>query len=58
MSANLNSIVQSNTNQQWNNKTCQCERKNYRKCKKKIGGILAHALMIASIADISVIECD
>ena len=47
-----------NTNQQWNNKTCQCECKNYRKCKKKFGGILAHAVMIASIADISVIECD
>ena len=26
--------------------------------KKKFGGILAHAFMIASIADISVIECD
>ena len=23
-----------NSNQKWNNKTCQCECKNYRKCKK------------------------
>ena len=22
-----------NSNQKWNNKTCQCEFKNYRKCK-------------------------
>ena len=23
-----------NSNQKWNNKTCECECKNYRKCKK------------------------
>ena len=23
-----------NSNQKWDNKTCQCECKNYRKCKK------------------------
>ena len=25
-----------NSNQKWNNKTCQCECKNYRKCKKRL----------------------
>ena len=34
------------SNQKWNNKTCQCECKNYRKCKKKIiVGILAHVFV-------------
>ena len=23
-----------NSNKKWNNKTCQCESKNYRKCKE------------------------
>ena len=26
-----------NSNQKWNNKTCQYESKNYRKCKKDYG---------------------
>ena len=25
-----------NSKQKWNNKTCQCECKNYRKCKKRL----------------------
>ena len=25
-----------NSNQKWNNKTCQCELKNFRKCKKRL----------------------
>ena len=27
-------MVNFNFNQKWNNKMCQCECKNYRKCKK------------------------
>ena len=27
-------ITTCSSNQKWNNKTCQCEYKNYRKCKK------------------------
>ena len=37
----FNSIT-CNSNQKWNNKTCQCECKNYHPCKKIIVGILAH----------------
>ena len=33
-----------NLNPKWNNQTCKCECKNYRKCKKIIVGILAHVL--------------
>ena len=29
-----------NSNQKWDNKTCQCECKNYHKCKKIIARIL------------------
>ena len=40
----------SNSNQKWSNKTCQCEFKNYHKCKKITVGILAHVFVrIASI---------
>ena len=39
-----------NSNQKWNNKTCQCECKNYHQYKKIIVRILAHAFVrIASI---------
>ena len=31
-----------NSNEEWNNKTCQCKIKNYHKCKKIIVLILAH----------------
>ena len=34
-----------NSNQKWNNKTCQCECKNYGKSKKIIAGILAHVFV-------------
>ena len=34
-----------NSKQKWNNKTCQCECKNYCKCKNIIVGILAHAFV-------------
>ena len=37
-----------NTNQKWNNETCQCECKKYQICKKKkeiIVGILAHVFV-------------
>ena len=32
-------------NKKWNNKTCQCECKNYCSAKKIIVGILAHAFV-------------
>ena len=39
-----------NSNQKWNNKTCQCEYKNYPSAKRIIIGILAHLFVrIASI---------
>ena len=40
-----------NSNQKCNNKTCQCECKTYRTCKKKkiIFGILAHVLVKIAI---------
>ena len=48
-----------NLNRKLNNRTCQCECKNYHKCKKMIVGILAHVFVkIESIAYISVIERD
>ena len=34
-----------NLKQKWNNKTCQCESKNYCKCKKMQVGILAHVFV-------------
>ena len=37
----FNSII-CNSNPKWNNETCQCECKNYRKCKKIIVGIQKH----------------
>ena len=39
-----------NSNQKWNNRICQCECKNYRRCKKIIVGILEDVFVtIASI---------
>ena len=58
MSANLNSVVQHVI--QINNEIIKHVNVNVKiivSVKKKFGGI-AHAVMIASIADISVIECD
>ena len=52
-----------NLNQKWNNKTCQCECKNYRKCKKHYSWnpstcICENSKYLKSIADASVTECD
>ena len=52
-----------NSNQKWNNKTCQCECKNYRKCKKDYGWnpstcICENSKYLKSIAYTSAIECD
>ena len=52
-----------NSNRKWNNKTCQCEFKNYRKCKKDYSGnpstcICENSKYLKRIADTSVTECD
>ena len=52
-----------NLNQIWNDKTCQCERKNYGRCKKDYSwnfgiGFCENSKCLKSIADASVIECD
>ena len=52
-----------NSNQKWNNKTCQCECKNYRKCKKDCSWnpstcICENSKYFKSIADTSVTGCD
>ena len=51
------------SNQKWNNKTCQCECKNYCTCKKDCSWnpstcIYENSKYVKSIADTSVIECD
>ena len=52
-----------NSNQKWNNKTCQCECENYRKCKKDYSCnfstcICENSKHLKSISDTSVTECD
>ena len=52
-----------NSNQKWNNKTCQCECNNYCKCKKDFSWnpstcICENCNYLKSIADTSVTECD
>ena len=52
-----------NLNQKWNNKTYQCECKNYPKCKKDYVWnsstcICETSKYLKSIADTSVIACD
>ena len=52
-----------NSNQKWNNKTCQCEFENYRKWKKNYSYnpstcICENSKYLKSIADNSVIKCD
>ena len=47
----------------WNNKACQCECKNYHKCKKDYScnpssRICDNSKYLKSITDNSVIECD
>ena len=46
-----------NSNQKWNNKTCQCECKNYCTCKKDYKWNSKESIL-KSIADTSVIQCD
>ena len=53
----------SNSNQKWNNKPCQCECKNDRKCKKSYSWnpstcICENSRFLRSIADTSVTDCD
>ena len=52
-----------NSDQKWNNETCQCECKNFRKCKKDYSWnpstcICEISKYLKSIADTSVIGCD
>ena len=52
-----------NSKQKWNNKTCQCECKNYRKCKKGYSWNLRactceNSKYLKSVSDTLVIECD
>ena len=52
-----------NSNHKWNNKTCQCEWKNYPKCKKDYCWnpstcICENSKYLKSIPDNFVIECD
>ena len=61
---NANAIVQHIIEiKKWNNKACQCECKNYRKCKKDYSWnpsthICENSKYLKNIADISVTECD
>ena len=49
-------------NQKWNNKTGQCERKNYHECKKHSWNpsacICENSKLLKSIAETSLIACD
>ena len=52
-----------NSSQKWNNKACQCECKNYRKCKKHYSWnsskcICENSKYLKSISDTSVIACN
>ena len=52
-----------NSNQKWNNETCQCKCKNYRKYKKDYSWnpsicTCENRKYLKSIADTSVITCD
>ena len=58
----INSTIY-NSKQKWNNKTCQCECKNYFKCRKDYNWnpstcICKDDKYLKSIADTSVTECD
>ena len=51
-----------NSNEEWNNKTCECKYKNYRKCKENYSWnpntcICKNRKYLKNIADTSVIEC-
>ena len=52
-----------NSNQKWNNKTCQCEGKIYQTCKKDYSWnpstcVCENDKYLKSIPDTSVIKCD
>ena len=52
-----------NSNQKWNNKTCQCECKNYHKREKDYSWnpsrcICENSIHLKSLVDTSVTECD
>ena len=52
-----------NSNQKWNNNTCQCEYKNYCTCKKDYSWnpstcVCENSKYLKIIVDTSVIECD
>ena len=47
-----------NSNQKWNNKTCQCECKNCHMCKKDLLCICENKNYVKGITDTSVIACD
>ena len=52
-----------NSNQKWNNKTCQCEGKSYPKCKRNYSWnpstcICENSQYLKSFADTSVIACN
>ena len=52
-----------NSEQKWNNKTCQCEWKYYRTCKQDYSWnpstcICENSKYLKSIVDTSVIACD
>ena len=58
----LNSTT-SNSNHKWNNKTCPCECKNYRKCKNDYSWnsstfTCENSKYLKSVADTSAIACD
>ena len=62
ISCKFNSTAR-NSNQKWNNKTCQCECKNYCKCKKDIRWNPStcncdKSKYLKSIANTSVVGCD
>ena len=62
VNANLISTT-CNSKQKWNNKTCQCECKNYHKCEKNYSWkpstcICENSQYLKSVADTSVTECD
>ena len=51
------------SDQKWNNKICQCEFKNYRKCKENYSWnpstcICENSKYLKSVADTSVTKCD
>ena len=56
-------ITTCRSNQKWNNKTCQCECKNYHNCRKDYSWnpstcICENRKCFKNIADTSVIACD